>query len=71
MEEFGVTTAQTTTYQAWFDEIISSGLAGDLIWQSGSHLSSGDTPNDGFAVYPDGAVYPILKAHAAALKARG
>ncbi|KAG6895607.1 hypothetical protein C0992_000377 [Termitomyces sp. T32_za158] len=71
LEEFGVTTAQTTTYQAWFDEIISSGLAGDLIWQSGSHLSSGDTPNDGFAVYPDGAVYPILQAHAAALKARG
>ncbi|KAG5732651.1 putative mannan endo-1,4-beta-mannosidase F [Termitomyces sp. T112] len=71
LEEFGVTTAQTTTYQAWFDEIVSSGLAGDLIWQSGSHLSSGDTPNDGFAVYPDGPVYPLLKSHAAALKARG
>ncbi|KAG6860679.1 hypothetical protein C0995_008671 [Termitomyces sp. Mi166 len=63
LEEFGVTSAQTTTYQAWFNEIVSSGLAGDLI--------CGDTPNDGYAVYPDGAVYPLLKAHAAALKARG
>ncbi|KDR70984.1 hypothetical protein GALMADRAFT_75662 [Galerina marginata CBS 339.88] len=71
IEEFGVTTNQATIYTAWWNEIISSGLTGDLIWQAGSHLSSGDTPNDGYAVYPDGAVYPIQKSHAAALKARG
>lgn len=33
-------------------------------------LFSGATPNDGYAVYPDGPVYPIQQAHAAALKAR-
>ncbi|KAG6843996.1 hypothetical protein H0H87_010887 [Tephrocybe sp. NHM501043] len=71
LEEYGVTTAQTTTYAAWWDAIVSSGLAGDLIWQAGSHLSVGDTANDGYAVYPDGAVYPLLTAHNAALKARG
>ncbi|KAF8079251.1 CEL4a mannanase [Lyophyllum atratum] len=71
IEEFGVTANQPTVYTAWFNQIVSSGLAGDLIWQSGSHLSTGDTWNDGYAVYPDGPVYPILKSHAATLKARG
>ncbi|KAI0044232.1 glycoside hydrolase family 5 protein [Auriscalpium vulgare] len=71
LEEFGVTSSQTTTYTTWWNEVISSGLTGDLIWQAGSHLSSGDTPNDGYAVYPDGSVYPLETAHAAALKSRG
>ncbi|KAF9469516.1 CEL4a mannanase [Collybia nuda] len=71
IEEFGVTDNQPTVYTAWFNQIISSGLAGDLIWQAGSHLSTGDTWNDGYAVYPDGPVYPIMKTHAAALKSRG
>lgn len=71
IEEFGVTSNQPTVYTAWFNQIVSSGVAGDLIWQSGSHLSSGNTPNDGYAVYPDGQVYPLLTSHAAALKARG
>jgi mannan endo-1,4-beta-mannosidase len=71
LEEFGVTTSQTDTYTLWLQTVLSSGLAGDLIWQAGSHFSTGDTPNDGYAVYPDGAVYPLIKSHAAALKARG
>jgi mannan endo-1,4-beta-mannosidase len=72
LEEFGVVTAnQSTTYTLWLNTVISSGLTGDLIWQAGSHFSTGDTPNDGYAVYPDGPIYPIVKAHAAALKARG
>lgn len=29
---------------------------------------SGDTPNDGYAEYPDGSVFPIMTSHAAALK---
>ncbi|KAF8199076.1 CEL4b mannanase [Pholiota molesta] len=70
LEEFGVTTNQATIYTAWWNQIISSGLTGDLIWQAGSHLSSGDTPNDGYAVYPDGAVYPVMSSFAAKLKAR-
>ncbi|KAJ3570962.1 hypothetical protein NP233_g4061 [Leucocoprinus birnbaumii] len=71
LEEFGVTTNQVSTYTAWFNQVVSSGLTGDLIWQSGSHLSSGNTPNDGYAVYPDGSVYPLLTSHAAAMKSRG
>ncbi|KAJ7594137.1 CEL4a mannanase [Mycena floridula] len=72
LEEFGITpnTAQVATYTAWYSEIVSSGLSGDLIWQAGSHLSSGSTPDDGYAVYPDGAVYPVQTSHSAALKAR-
>lgn len=33
LEEFGVTVSdQASTYTAWYSTIISSGLAGDLIW---------------------------------------
>jgi len=70
MEEFGVTSNQSAVYTAWWNEVLSSGLTGDLIWQSGSDLSSGATPQDGYAIYPDGPVYPILTSHAAAMKAR-
>nr|AGV52632.1 Man5A [Irpex lacteus] len=71
VEEFGVTSNQSAVYTVWYSDIVSSGLTGDLIWQAGSHLSVGDTPNDGYAVYPDGPAYPIITQHTAALKARG
>jgi endo-1,4-beta-mannosidase len=32
IEEFGVTDNQATVYTAWYNQIVSSGLAGDLIW---------------------------------------
>ncbi|KIY61398.1 glycoside hydrolase family 5 protein [Cylindrobasidium torrendii FP15055 ss-10] len=38
IEEFGVDANQTTVYTAWYAEIESSGLTGDLIWQAGSYL---------------------------------
>jgi len=71
IEEFGVTNNQASTYALWWNEIISSGLTGDLIWQAGSVLSTGPSPQDGFAVYPTGTVYPVQESAAAALKARG
>ncbi|KAL4254228.1 glycosyl hydrolase 5 (cellulase A) family protein [Abortiporus biennis] len=71
LEEFGVTDSQATTYTAWYSAIESSGLTGDLIWQAGSHLSTGSTPDDGYAIYPDDPVYPLEQTHAAAMKARG
>ncbi|EJD06357.1 CEL4a mannanase [Fomitiporia mediterranea MF3/22] len=71
LEEFGVTTNQATIYTGWWNEITSSGLTGNLIWQAGSQLSTGPSPNDGYAVYPTGTVYPIMESAAAALKARG
>lgn len=30
---FGVTSSQSTIYATWWNEIVSSGLTGDLIWQ--------------------------------------
>ncbi|KLO06842.1 CEL4a mannanase [Schizopora paradoxa] len=71
LEEFGVTVNQATIYTGWWNEIISSGLTGDLIWQAGSVLSNGPTANDGYAVYPTGTVYPVMESAAAALKKRG
>ncbi|KAK0489958.1 mannanase [Armillaria luteobubalina] len=71
MEEFGVTTGnQTAVYQAWYEEVVSSGLTGALIWQAGSYLSSGPTPDDGYAIYPDDPVYALETSYAAILKAR-
>ncbi|KAF5385133.1 hypothetical protein D9615_000976 [Tricholomella constricta] len=71
LEEFGVTTNQPTVYTAWYNQIVSSGIAGDLIWQAGSHLSYGDTHNDGYAIYPESSVYSLMNSHAAAMKSRG
>ncbi|TFK89118.1 glycoside hydrolase family 5 protein [Polyporus arcularius HHB13444] len=71
LEEFGVTNNQASTYTSWYSTIISSGLTGDLIWQAGSHFSTGSTPDDGYAIFPDDPVYPIESQHAAAIKARG
>ena len=52
MEEFGVYAAQdrVATYDDWYATIVDSGLAGVLVWQAGSNLTSGPTPDDGFAV---------------------
>ena len=62
---------QPTIYTSWLNTVISSGLTGNLIWQAGSHFPDGDSWNDGYAVYPDGPVYPILEQFATNLKARG
>ncbi|KAK6987507.1 glycoside hydrolase family 5 protein [Favolaschia claudopus] len=72
MEEFGLTAAsRNTTYASWYSTVVSSGLTGDLIWQAGSQLTNGPTPNDGYAIYPTDPVYQLMQSHAAALKARG
>ncbi|KAJ6619160.1 glycoside hydrolase superfamily [Mycena sp. CBHHK59/15] len=73
MEEFGVTTSSTrnATYATWYNTVISSGLTGDLIWQAGSILTNGPTPDDGYIIFPTDPVYALEKTHAAVLKARG
>lgn len=71
MEEFGVPDNQSSTYKAWYTAVIGSSLTGDLIWQAGSHLPSGDTSDDGFTIYPDDPVYALETSHNSALKARG
>ncbi|CAE6465636.1 unnamed protein product [Rhizoctonia solani] len=72
LEEFGVTSSYnpSSTYTKWWDTIVSSGLAGDLIWQAGSTVSTGKTHDDGFTVYPDEPEYALQTKYAAALKAR-
>jgi len=71
LEEFGVTSSQGTTYQTWLNTAVSSGLSGWLIWQAGSQLSSGASPQDGYAIYTTDPTYGILTTEAASLKARG
>ncbi|KAI0769787.1 mannanase [Trametes elegans] len=71
VEEFGVTDDQASTYTAWYNTVITSGLTGDLIWYAGSHFSTWNTPDDGFAIYPDDPVYAIESQHFAAVKERG
>jgi mannan endo-1,4-beta-mannosidase len=63
------TTNQVQIYTQWFSTIVSSGLTGDLIWQAGSTLTNGQTPNDGYAVYPGTDVYSLVTSSAASLKA--
>ncbi|KAF7348472.1 CEL4a mannanase [Mycena venus] len=57
MEEFGV--------------VISTGVTGDLIWQAGSQLTNGPTPDDGYMIFPIDPVYALMQSHSKALKARG
>ncbi|KAG1735833.1 glycoside hydrolase family 5 protein [Suillus lakei] len=70
--KFGVsaTQNQTTTYENWYSTVIDGGLTGVLIWQAGSNLTSGPTPNDGFTIYPDTPVYYLEKQYSARLRAK-
>ncbi|KAJ7292191.1 glycoside hydrolase [Mycena rebaudengoi] len=71
MGEFGITdTNRNITYASWYQTVISTGITGDLIWQAGSSLTNGPTPNDGYMIFPTDPVYQLMKSHAAALKAR-
>ncbi|KAJ7056836.1 glycoside hydrolase family 5 protein [Mycena amicta] len=72
IEEFGITSNsnRSTQYAAWYSTIISTGLTGDLLWQAGSQLTNGPTPDDGYAIFPTDPVYAVLQQHATAIKAR-
>ena len=52
MEEFGVLAAQDqiATYDNWYTTVVDCGVTGVLVWQAGSNLTSGPTPDDGYAV---------------------
>ena len=43
-----MTTNQATIYTGWYNEMLSSGLTGDLIWQAGSSFTTG--LDDGYEV---------------------
>lgn len=44
------TSDQVAVYTAWYNEIEKTGTSGVLVWQAGSTLSTGPTPDDGYAV---------------------
>jgi len=72
LEEFGVTQAQfdqVTAYSKWYSDVVTDGLAGDLIWQAGS--TSVTNANDGLMVFPGTSVYTLVTQQAVALKKRG
>jgi len=73
MEEFGITNSSTraATYSDWYNTVISTGITGDLIWQAGSQLTNGPTPDDGYMIFPGDPVYTLEQQHSQALKARG
>ncbi|KAJ7767038.1 hypothetical protein DFH07DRAFT_955173 [Mycena maculata] len=72
MEESGITDAtRNVTYASWYQTVISTDLTGDLIWQAGSDLTNGPTPNEGYMIFPTDPVYALMQSHAAPLKACG
>jgi len=58
------------TYNNWYSTVVDSGLTGVLIWQAGSNLTSGTTPDDGFTIFPGNPVYHMEQGYSAKLKAR-
>jgi mannan endo-1,4-beta-mannosidase len=73
MEEFGIVNAstRTQTYSDWYTTVLNTSLTGDLIWQAGSELSNGPTPDDGYMIFPGNPEYTLMQEHAKALAARG
>lgn len=69
MEEYGsLTHADEASWQA---TVLSTETAGDLYWQYGDDLSTGETNDDGYAIYYGSAEYATLvTAHAAAMLAK-
>ncbi|KAG0648201.1 hypothetical protein D0Z07_5535 [Hyphodiscus hymeniophilus] len=69
MEEYGSLTL--TDEAPWQAEVLDTETAGDMYWQYGDDLSTGETANDGYAIYYGSATYTTLVAdHAAAMNAK-
>ena len=49
MEEYGSTTH--TDEEPWQAEVLATETAGDMYWQYGDTLSTGETSNDGYTIY--------------------
>jgi len=68
-EEYGSTTHANET--SWQSTILSTQTAGDMFWQYGDTLSSGQTSNDGYTLYYGTSEYTTLVTnHAAAMNAK-
>jgi mannan endo-1,4-beta-mannosidase len=52
LEEYGATSNHVTIEQPWQQtSLATKGMAGDMFWQLGDTLSSGQTSNDGNTIY--------------------
>jgi mannan endo-1,4-beta-mannosidase len=58
MEEYGSTTL--TDEEPWITEVYDTETAGLMYWQYGDDLSTGETSNDGYAIYYGSATYTTL-----------
>ena len=58
MEEYGSLTL--TDEEPWQAEVLATETAGDMYWQYGDDLSTGETANDGYAIYYGTATYTTL-----------
>ncbi|MCJ1313549.1 hypothetical protein MMC25_007228 [Agyrium rufum] len=72
MEEYGTSTNHVASEGPWQTTALSvsgKGLAGDMIWQWGDTISSGQTANDGYTVYYQSADWTgLVQQHVAAIK---
>jgi len=69
MEEYGAVVHSNETQ--WQATILATQTAGDMYWQYGDTLSSGETANDGYTIYYGTAEYTTLVTnHAAAMLAK-
>ncbi|KAF3225456.1 hypothetical protein TWF106_002592 [Orbilia oligospora] len=71
LEEYGVTSNRGSVYGSWYNTILGSETAGEMYWQFGETLSSGQTHNDGFTIYYSSSEFNSLVApHANAMSAK-
>lgn len=69
LEEYGSLTILDEV--PWQQTVLSSNIAGDLFWQYGDDLSTGETSNDGYAIYYGTPTYTTLAIdHASAMNAK-
>ncbi|KAE8356267.1 putative mannan endo-1,4-beta-mannosidase A [Aspergillus coremiiformis] len=69
LEEYGVTSDHCTQERPWQTTALQTpGMAGDLFWQFGDQLSTGQSPNDGHTLYYGTSDYECLVTdHVAAI----
>jgi mannan endo-1,4-beta-mannosidase len=68
-EEYGSTTHADEA--SWQSTVLSTETAGDMFWQFGDTISSGETANDGYTIYYGTSEFTTLVTdHAAAMNAK-
>ena len=72
-EEYGITSNHVATEQPWQQtSLATNGVAGDMFWQDGDTLSTGQTSDDGNTIYYGSSDWTgLVTNHIAAIKASG